>query len=72
MHFVNSETGILVKDGTKIPCTTELFAPAYKTVEDKWITVNPKVQLRTPPKNSTLIDYTEKEHEDLNGLLEFI
>ena len=66
LHFVNSETGILVKDGTKIPCTEELFAPAYKTNEGKWITVNPQVKLRTTPKNSTMIDYTKEVHEDLS------
>ena len=66
LQFVTA-TGILVRDGIDVPCATDAFAPAYKTIEDRWITVNPTVPLRKPPKNSSLVGYDQTTHESLAG-----
>ena len=66
VKFVSPTTRILSDHDQPIPCPPINFAMTVKSVEGKWITINPEVKVRAPPAEGSLTDYDQQQHEDMS------
>ena len=63
--FVDPVTRVITQHASVIPCPPESFATSILTREEKWISINPDLKIRSKPSDNTLIKFDEGIHENM-------
>ena len=65
-YYLEPTTRRLKKYGTELPCEP-LLAAQFKTKQDKWITMTPKIHMVSAPQNFKLITSNLTHHLDMSN-----